>query len=379
MIEFKLPSLGADMDEGTLLEWKIQPGQGVQRGQVIAIVDTAKAAVEVECWHDGTVLQLLIDVGTRVPVGTPVALLLEPGESPQSVRKAPAPAPLEIFSASPLIEGASRSVSRPRISPAARKRATELGLNAAELNGSGPHGVITLEDVEAAGRDAAPPEHNQAMRHAIAMAMSRSKREIPHYYLCETIALGNAMAWLQAHNAQSTLEQRLLPSVLLLKAVALALREYPQLNGFWQGNAFQSAAGTDLGVAITLRQGGLVAPVLHDVANTPLTRLMSELASLVERARGGSLRSSELSGAGLTVTQLGDQGVDCVLGVIYPPQVALVGFGRICERPWVREGQLCVMPTVVSSLSADHRVSDGHYGARFLGEVRRLLQTPENL
>ena len=371
MIEFKLPSLGADMDEGTLLEWKIHPGDTLKPGQVIAVVDTAKAAIDVECWHDGTVLQLLIDVGAKVPVGTPIALLLEPGESVQTARRMPTP---------PVLTAEENlSDRRPRISPAARKRAAELGLSTRQLQGHGPHGVVTLEDVEAAARVAPEPDHNQAMRHTIAAAMSRSKREIPHYYLSETIALGKAMAWLQAHNAKSTLQERLLPSALLLKAVALALRDYPQLNGSWRNNAFEPALDTDLGVAITLRQGGLVAPVLRHVADTALTDLMSGLASLVERARSGSLRSSELGGAGITVTQLGDQGVDSVLGVIYPPQVALVGFGRICERPWVNEGQLCVMPTVVSSLSADHRVSDGHYGARFLGEVRRLLQTPENL
>lgn len=371
MIEFKLPSLGADMDEGTLLEWKIHPGDALKPGQVIAVVDTAKAAIDVECWHDGTVLQLLIDVGAKVPVGTPIALLLEPGESAQTARRIPTP---------PVLTAEENlSDRRPRISPAARKRAAELGLSTAQLQGHGPHGVVTLDDVEAAARVAPEPDRNQAMRHTIAVAMSRSKREIPHYYLSETIALGKAMAWLQTHNAQATLQERLLPSALLLKAVALALRDYPQLNGSWQNNAFEPALDTDLGVAITLRQGGLVAPVLRHVADTALTDLMSGLASLVERARSGSLRSSELGGAGITVTQLGDQGVDSVLGVIYPPQVALVGFGRIGERPWVNEGQLCVMPTVVSSLSADHRVSDGHYGARFLGEVRRLLQTPENL
>lgn len=374
MIEFNLPSLGADMDEGTLLEWKVQPGETVRRGQVIAVVDTAKAAVEIECWHDATVAQLLIEVGTKVPVGTPIALLLAPGEDASSAVLAPR------ITGHERIETPTAVGSRPRISPAARKRAAELGLDATLLKGSGPHGVITLDDVESAARAATPPDRNQAMRQTIAMAMSRSKREIPHYYLCETLALGNAMTWLQAHNAQCPLQERLLPSVLLLKAVALALRAYPRLNGFWRdGNTFEPATGSDLGVAISLRQGGLLAPVLHDVAAKSLPQLMSELASLVERTRSGALRSSELSGAGMTVTILGDQGVDTVIGVIYPPQVALVGFGRISERPWVREGQLCVMPTVVSSLSADHRASDGHYGARFLVELGHLLQQPENL
>lgn len=370
MIEFKLPSLGADMDTGTLLQWLVQPGDAVKRGQVIAVVDTAKAAVDVECWHDGTVFALLVEPGARVPVGTPLASLLEAGESaPPVPEPGPRAAPAE----------AAQAASRPRVSPAARKRATELGLDLAALSGSGPHGVLTLADVEAAARPSAPSDRQAAMRQAIAAAMSRSKREIPHYYLSETINLGPLSLWLQERNAQYPPEQRLLPAVLLLKAVALALRGYPLLNGFWQGGAFQPATGSHLGVAIALRQGGLIAPALHEVADKPLGQLMEELSDLVQRARSGSLRSSELSDASLTVTQLGDQGVDSVFGVIYPPQVALVGFGRILERAWVEDGQLCVRPTVVASLAADHRASDGHYGARFLGELGRLLHAPANL
>ncbi|SDG39335.1 pyruvate dehydrogenase E2 component (dihydrolipoamide acetyltransferase) [Pseudomonas benzenivorans] len=391
MIDFKLPSLGADMDEGTLLEWRVKPGDRLERGQVVAVVDTAKAAVEVECWQAGEVFELLIQPGAKVPVGTPIAILLEAGETPETVRRTPRPAPAvaEPAPVAAVVERAVPAASRPRVSPAARKRAAELGLDAAALSGSGPHGVVTLEDVESVARLVAPAERGPtergptdrqaAMRQAIAAAMSRSKREIPHYYLSETIALGRAMIWLQERNAQSTPEQRLLPGVLLLKAVALALREYPQLNGFWRDGAFQPAAGSHLGVAIALRQGGLVAPALHDVADKPLAQLMSELGDLVQRARSGSLRSSELSDASLTVTQLGDQGVDSVFGVIYPPQVALVGFGRIAERAWVADGLLCAMPTVVASLAADHRVSDGHYGARFLTELGRLLQAPSSL
>jgi pyruvate dehydrogenase E2 component (dihydrolipoamide acetyltransferase) len=391
MIDFKLPSLGADMDEGTLLEWRIKPGDTVRRGQVIAVVDTAKAAVEVECWQDGEVFELLIEPGAKVPVGTPIASLLEAGESAATARRQVPPKP-PVEQAVPAPSAPAEAVapaSRPRVSPAARKRAGELGLDPTTLTGSGPHGVVTLEDVEAAGRAPMPTERGPtkrgptdrqaAMRQAIGAAMSRSKREIPHYYLSQTIALGQAMTWLQARNASTTPENRLLPGVLLLKAVALALREYPQLNGFWHKGAFQPAADIHLGVAIALRQGGLIAPALHAVADKSLDQLMGELADLVQRARSGSLRSSELSDASLTVTQLGDQGVDTVFGVIYPPQVALVGFGCIAERPWVEAGQLCVMPCVVASLAADHRVSDGHYGARFLGEVRRLLQSPGSL
>lgn len=385
MIEF-LPSLGADMDEGTLLEWQVAPGDAVRRGQVVALVDTAKAAVEIECWQAGRVFELLIRPGDKVPVGTPIATLLEAGESPETAprhplattaqRAAAPPTPMLAPAPAPATTGPP---GRPRISPAARKRAAELGIDPAALTGTGPQGAVGLEDVEAAAKRAAPIDRQAAMRQTIAAAMSRSKREIPHYYLGETVPLAAAMAWLAARNAGRPPEARLLPGVLVLKAVALALREYPQLNGYWVDGSFQAASGIHLGVAVALRRGGLIAPALHDVADKPLDQLMDEMGDLVQRARSGSLRSSELADATLTVTQLGDQGVDSVFGVIYPPQVALVGVGRIAERPWVEEGRLCAVPCAVFSLAADHRVSDGHYGARFLAEVRRRLQTPDDL
>jgi pyruvate dehydrogenase E2 component (dihydrolipoamide acetyltransferase) len=170
-----------------------------------------------------------------------------------------------------------------------------------------------------------------------------------------------------------------LPAALLLKAVALALREHPGFNGCWRNGRFEPVDGIHLGIAIALRQGGLVAPILRDVADRPLADLMAGLTDLVTRARNGSLRSSELGEAGLTLTLMGDQGADAVFGVIYPPQVALVGFGRIAERPWVEDGGLCVRPTVTACLAADHRASDGHAGARLLAEIGRLLQHPEGL
>ncbi|MBV2134176.1 2-oxo acid dehydrogenase subunit E2 [Pseudomonas sp. MAP12] len=390
MIEFKMPSLGADMDEGTLVEWQVAPGDPVKRGQVVAVVDTAKAAVEIECWQEGSVFELLIQPGAKVPVGTPIATLLEAGESPETAPRTPpptvaAPQPVQPAPAPAAPTPGTQPTSRPRITPAARQRAAELGIDPAALAGTGAQGAVSLADVEAAAasRPAAQPataqERHAAMRQAIAAAMSRSKREIPHYYLSETVPMAAALAWLATYNAELPPERRLLPGVLVLKAVALALGDYPQLNGFWIDGAFQPGPGIHLGVAVALRQGGLIAPALHDVASKPLPQLMEELGDLVQRARSFSLRSSELSEATLTVTQLGDQGVDGVFGVIYPPQVALVGVGRIAERPWVDDGKLCAIPTAQFSLAADHRASDGHYGARFLAEVRRRLQQPDCL
>ena len=188
-----------------------------------------------------------------------------------------------------------------------------------------------------------------------------------------------ALDWLRDVNAQRPVTSRLLPAALLLKAVALATRDYPEMNGLFVDGVYRPSPAAHIGVAISLRQGGLVAPALHDVAGRELDTVMLELADLVRRCRAGSLRSSEMSDPTITVTNLGDQGVQQVFGVIYPPQVALVGFGRIAERAWVQDGQLTTMPVVMVSLSADHRVSDGHQGALFLMRVHALLQQPELL
>ena len=389
MIEFKLPSLGADMDEGTLLEWKVGVGDAVKKGQVIAIVNTAKAAVDVECWQPGTVDALLAEVGQKIPVGTVMATLreTEEGEAP----KVGAGGTAESRPAANMgtAVGAAPPATRRMISPAARKRAQENGVNLDRVVGTGPHGTVTLEDVEKAGAAKPVPapspiaEKSAEMRKAIAAAMARSKREIPHYYVAEDIPLAKALGWLQAENARRPMTERLLPAALLLKAVAVALKRFPELNGFFrQGNdsAFVPATAINLGVAISLRQGGLVAPALLDADRKPLTQLMQELTDLVKRTRAGSLKSSEMSEATLTVTNLGDQGSQAVFGVIYPPQVALVGFGRVAERPWIdAAGSLKALPLVTASLAADHRVSDGHRGALFLRELADLLQRPEEL
>lgn len=399
MIEFKLPSLGADMDEGTLLEWKVGAGDTVKKGQVVAVVDTAKAAIDVECWQEGTVHELVAEVGQKMPVGTVMATLLEAGEAapPAAAPKvgtprvlpagrtggtvsAPAmPAPAATQAALPGMEPPRRRM----ISPAARKHAAEKGVDLDRVVGTGPHGAVTLEDVEktAVAVKPPPPAADKAaeMRKAIAAAMARSKREIPHYYVAEDIPLARALAWLQAENAGRGMAERLLPAALLLKAVARALRGYPELNGCWRDGAFAPAERINLGVAISLRQGGLIAPALLDADRKSLTQTMQELTDLVRRTRAGSLKSSELAEGTITVTNLGDQGAQAVFGVIYPPQVALVGFGRVQERPWAENGGLKALPVVTASLAADHRVSDGHRGALFLRELADLLQRPEEL
>jgi pyruvate dehydrogenase E2 component (dihydrolipoamide acetyltransferase) len=270
---------------------------------------------------------------------------------------------------------------RLRISPAARALAARLGVDPGAIPGTGPDGAITLEDVERAAAAARPPapDRQAQLRQTIAAAMARAKREIPHYYLATAIDMHAALTWLAAENARRPVPERILGAALLLKAVALGLREVPELNGVWAGERVVQSPAVHLGVAISLRNGGLVAPALHDADRQSLDELMRRLRDLVRRARAGSLRSSELSDPTITVTNLGEQGVDTVFGIIYPPQVAIVGFGRVVDRPCSVAGQVVSRPVVTATLSADHRVTDGHRGGRFLAAVERLLQEPARL
>ncbi|WP_151446830.1 dihydrolipoamide acetyltransferase family protein [Lacisediminimonas profundi] len=403
MKAFLLPSLGSDMDQGKLLKWLVKPGDTVRRGQIVAVVDTSKAAVDVETWDDGQVAALLVEPGQTIPVGMPMALLAAGDETVDAAAIAAAKAAMApalptaavstAVQAAPLPSAgagaaAPASAGRRRISPAARKHAQDLGIDIDTLSGTGPDGALTLQDVERAARGAAPaptPEavagatRAAAMQQAIGAAMSRSKREIPHYYLSEQVPLLRASRWLEQANAQRALPQRLLMAVLQIKAVALAAAAFPELNGFHVGGGHRPSQAVHVGVAISLRSGGLIAPALHDAANRTLDELMAALSDLVKRARAGSLRSSEMSDPTITLTNLGERGVDSVHGVIYPPQVALVGFGRIADRVWADDGAIRIMPVVTATLAADHRVSDGHRGAAFLSRIAGLLQSPEQL
>jgi pyruvate dehydrogenase E2 component (dihydrolipoamide acetyltransferase) len=209
--------------------------------------------------------------------------------------------------------------------------------------------------------------------------MSRSKREIPHYYLSETVDLKAALSWLERFNGDKSPIERVLPAVLFLKAAALGLREHPKLNGFFENGAFVAADSVHVGWAVALRGGGLIAPAIRDADKKSLPELMSAMRDLVERARRGGLRGSELTSPTITVTNVGERGAEVVTGVIYPPQVAIVGFGRVVARPWAVEGSISSRPVVAVSLAADHRVTDGHLGGLYLATVAHLLQEPEKL
>jgi pyruvate dehydrogenase E2 component (dihydrolipoamide acetyltransferase) len=398
MIEFKMPALGSDMDEGTLDEWLVKPGDKVTRGQIVAVVETTKAAVEIECWQEGTVSELVVPAGETVQVGTVLATLLAAGERAEPLpRRQPRPSktaatkPAAAPSSAPGAVVTPPTVAHRRrwVSPAARRLAQSLDVDVDAVNGTGPQGAVTISDVEHAAAAKEPatkpktkptPAYRAAqMRKSIAAAMGRSKREIPHYYLAEEIILENSLTWLTTRNAQRSIDERVLPAVLLLKAVGIAAQRFGEFNGFWREDGFQPANGVHVGVAISLRGGGLVAPAIHDVPDKKLDELMDDLTDLVARARSFSLRSSEMSDPTITLTNLGDQGVDAVFGVIYPPQVALVGFGQPAQRVCVIDGGIRVVTAAQATLAADHRASDGHRGALFLNAINELLQQPDLL
>lgn len=454
MPDFTMPSLGADMESGTLLEWLVKPGDLVHRGDPVAVVDTDKAAIEVESFHDGVVGALLVDPGTRVQVGAPMAHI-DGGGAPVAataqapVATVPAPARSEVTPpvrhhaaelgvdladvigtgvhgrvtrsdvdraaaaaaavlaaegaaepapppapAAPPPAPAARPPQRRRASPYARRLAAELGVDLGRV-GSG-EGPVSATEVLAAstGPGAAPkptkeapaqaaPEATPAVhrpgRAAVAALMSRSKREVPHYYVATTVDLHATTELLRRTNRTRAVSERVVPAAALLRATALTLRDTPALNGFWRDGAFVPGEGVHLGVAVSVRRGGLVAPAIHDAADLSLPDLMAALRDLVTRARSGRLTRAEMADPTFTVTDLGDQGVEEVIGVIYPPQVALLGVGRIVDRPWAVDGLLGVRPVVRLTLSGDHRATDGVTGARFLAALDRLLQHPEEL
>jgi pyruvate dehydrogenase E2 component (dihydrolipoamide acetyltransferase) len=509
--EFLMPSLGAGMDVGRVLEWYVEPGDRISRGGIIALVETDKANIEVEVFEAGVVEELLVETGTKVPVGTPLARIAaevpapttdagpsgtepsgaeasgagpiveedepavtEATAEPVAVGATDAAAPAETwgidehpFAISPLVRrqakeagvdlttvhgtGPAGAITRhdvaaataatatappatlpspaaipgaagARSSPYARRLAAERDLDRAALKGSGPGGALLARDVvggpatvasATAPPETAPPDtafpapepsprgptspaptgaretpkpgaggdgdRGLAMRQAIARAMERSNRDIPHYHLAETVDVDATLRWLTERNAELPPAARVLPAAVVLKATALALREFPDLNGYWVDDAFRPGEGIHLGVAINLRRGGLLAPAMRDVDQRSLDEVMEALKDLVQRTRAGGLRGSELTDPTITVSNLGDTGVESIHGVITPPQVALVGVGRITERPWAVDGLLAVRRTLALSLAGDHRASDGHRGGRFLAAIATNLTRPETL
>ncbi len=402
---FRMPSLGADMESGKLVEWLVAPGDKVARGDVVAVVETQKGAIEIEIFDSGVVAELLAQPGETLPVGAPLARLMDAGETiavmPPGPKSVPEPEVAPSFADSAqqpvgTLPAIPREPTSPELvtlaSPGARARAAAAGLALAEVAGSGPGGAVLIGDVErhlkAALTKPALPDapvlpkpciDMTAMRRAISTAMSRSKREIPHYYLCHEIDLQTAQIWLEAENTARAPDKRLLMTALLIRAAVRALARVPELNGRFEGDPFAPSSSVHCGMAIALRGGGLIAPAILDAGDKDVDSLMNSMRDLVARTRAGRLRNSEVTQGTITVSSLGEKGVDALFGVIYPPQVALIGFGAPRLKPMVHDNVVEPGVALTASLAGDHRVSDGRRGAVYLTEIDRLLQEPEKL
>ncbi|MFD0979190.1 dihydrolipoamide acetyltransferase family protein [Tropicimonas aquimaris] len=397
---FQMPSLGADMEAGKLVEWLVKPGDAVHRGDIVAVVETQKGAIEVEIFEEGVVGSLEAELGSTLPVGAPMATILAEGEAPPAE---PADMATEVarptpVSAPPVAAKVPEPVNAPQpaviglpASPAARRLAADRGIDLSGISGSGPGGAITFRDVEGAPSEvaaparAAPADAMAEMRKAIAAAMQRSKREIPHFQLSQTVDVQKTTDWLSARNATAAPAERILLGALFMKAAALAASKVSEMNGHYGADGFAPAPQVNLGVAVALRGGGLIAPAIPDADTLPLPDLMAAMKDLVARARAMRLRSSELTNGTITVSSLGEKGAETMTGIIFPPQVALLAIGAPRLRPWIvtdgdgAPAQIEPRQVVTFTLSADHRVSDGRQANRFLAEVDALLQAPETL
>lgn len=379
-----MPSLGADMEAGTLREWLVKPGDMVKRGDIIAMVDTQKGLIDIEVFDEGKIEQLIIKEDEKVPVGTVMALIAD-GEE-RHVEKEELKREISSEEVMKAVEPIMISHERLGIkaSPLAKRIAADKGIDLATVTGSGEGGAITREDVEKAiveriaPKEEKPLTNTEGIRMAVAAAMSKSNREIPHYYLETKVDMSKTLAWLSEANKQRTVQQRLLPVVLFIKATAIALKVVPDLNAYWE-NGLQRKSEINIGFVVSLRTGGVMIPAIHHADKKTIDELMESLNDMIPRARALKLRSSELSDSTITLSNLGDGNVETVFGVIYPPQVAIVGFGSITEQPWAENGMLGIRPVINIALSADHRATDGAMGSRFLMALENNLQNPSSL
>lgn len=466
-IEVTMPQMGADMTEGTLVRWLKQVGEQVNRGDIIAEIETDKATVELEAYDSGIMAQHTVKEGETVPVGDVIAILAAEGEtvSEEVTHKPPAETPprRRLEEPTPISQSATQSEAatttqvaeaehapppppgveeaherippdgdgrvkrqeavateaRLRVSPVARRIAAEAGIDLSTIRGTGPDGRILRRDVEEALRARtpgapaqgpvrerelaaqAPPAPEVArpapvaaevapgtapaevqplsrMRQAIARRMLASKQQQPHYYLTLDVDMTDALAFREQLNRTTTDEQRVTINDLIVKACALALERHPKFNAEFSEEGLRIHKQINISIGIALDEG-LIAPAILNVAGKGLGRIAAEAKDLIERAKNGRLSADEYSAGTFTITNLGNFGVETLIGIINPPQAAILGVGSVMEQPVVRDGQVVVRRMMKIALSADHRVTDGAEGARFIKEIQGFLENPVSL
>jgi len=417
-----MPKLGFDMAEGTLIRWVVQEGESIAKGAILAEIETDKATVEVESVYDGVVAKHLVDTGEIVPVNTPIAVIAEPGEEvhleslvgggttakkstqtslPPAEQISPS-APESVLVAEGNLPGGVRS------SPVARRLADEQGIDIGQVIGTGPGGRITRKDVEdyliasraakpqmitaqpvvtASPSVAAQPRTHQMedesipltrLRAAIGRRMTEVKQQVPHFYVTHEYDMAALTDLRLQVNALLPEEEKTSINDYILKAVALTLREFPNLNASFQGDHILHHGEVNIGVAVAI-EGGLLTVVCRDTDRKPVRQIAGEVRQMVSRAREGKVRPNDIVGSTFSVSNLGMFDVEHFIAIINPPEAAILAVGSAREIPIVKDGQVIPGVRMRATISVDHRVSDGAEAARFLQALAKYIEQPLSL
>ena len=426
-----MPKMGDAMEEGTLVKWLKSEGDEVSEGDPIAEIETDKVTLELEAEDSGTLAQLIADEGQDIPVGEAIAFIAGEGEdvperaagggaeeAEEEGGEGEAQAQTATETEAPEEEGGEEAAAQAdgrtdghfRASPIVRRLAQENNLDLSRIEGSGPAGRIIERDVRAAmesgtaqktdgkaeveapEREAAPqvaaaPEPTRApgtelvepsrMRRVIGERMTQSKQQVPHYYATVEVEMNDLLALRKQLNEQLE-EQGIKLSIndFVMKAVALALKDFPNLNALWTSEGIELHQQVDLAMAVALEEG-LITPVIRDAANKTLSAISAASKDLARRAREGALKPEEYQGGTVTVSNMGMFGVESFTAIINPPQAAIVAVSSIIKRPTYDENdELVPAQTMKLTLSADHRITNGADGALYMAAVKRLLENP---
>jgi pyruvate dehydrogenase E2 component (dihydrolipoamide acetyltransferase) len=411
-----MPKLGFDMAEGTLIRWVKNEGEDINKGDVLAEIETDKATVEVESSASGVVLKLLVDQGAVVPVSTPIAVVGEKGEkvdvaaleaesTPEKEGPAPAeapapqaapePAPAKVAAAEP--KAATPSEGRIKASPLARRVAEEKNVDLGAIQGTGPGGRIVRRDIDAAlasgaltidrgPRTVSPPStvvvsHEDEtiqltkLRQAIARRMTESTTTVPHFYVTHEFKIDALMAMRKQINDYLPDNEKVSVNDFIVKAVALTLRQFPNLNASFAGDKVIRHGAVNVGVAVSV-EGGLLTVAHKDTDQKPLRQVSAEVKAMVARAREGKVKPDDIEGSTFSVSNMGMYDVENFSAIINPPEAGILAVGSAREIPVVEDGEIKPGWRMKATLSVDHRVSDGAEGARFLQALAGFLENP---
>ncbi|MCL4562866.1 MAG: 2-oxo acid dehydrogenase subunit E2 [Chloroflexi bacterium] len=407
-----MPKLGFDMAEGTLVRWVKNEGEAVKKGEVLAEIETDKATVEVESNFGGFVRRLLVDAGAVVPVGTPIAVIGEKDEKIEEAAevKTPAaavqageqPAAVKAPAAPPAREGTLQAAEEVRASPLARRIARDQGVDLSTIQGSGPGGRVTRRDIETAVSEVQPAEaptpaitKPQAafpaapslkeegvplarMRALIGRRMAESKQQVPHFYVSHEFDMARVTEIRQLINENQPDDQKITVNDFIVKASALALRQFPNLNASLAENQILRHGNINIGVAVAT-EAGLMTVVCHDADQKSLGQISKEVREMAIRARSGKVRPEDIEGSTFSISNLGMFDVENFIAIINPPEAAILAVGSSKQMPVVEDGQLKVGFRMKATISADHRVTDGAEAARFMQTLAQFLESPMKL